>query len=181
MARVGILAFGSLIWAPESDLDAIVVDRISNVRTPFKVEFARKSKSRGYGPTLVRVEEGGAEVKGMILVLKDDITVEEATEVVKNRERGARVSRLHDFSGIEVVLYADPQPNIENLSPKVLADLAMDSVRFADAGRDGITYLIKAKEAGIVTPLRTDYEEEILMRTSARNLGTARERLLRRS
>lgn len=176
--RLGILAFGSLIWAPESELDAIVSHRISNVKTPFKVEFARKSTSRGYGPTLIRVEEGGAEVNGMILVLKDDITAEQATEVVKKRERGAPVSRLRDFNGINVVLYADPQPNIENLSPRVLAELAINSVRLTDVGRDGITYLMKAKDIGIVTPLMQVYEKEVLWQTSTKTLVDALGKLI---
>jgi len=150
-------------------LDAVVVDRIKNVRTPFKIEFARKSRSRGYGPTLVRVDKGGAEQSGTILVLKDDITVEEGRKILRERERGAPVEELHDFCGVETVLYADPHPNIEKLGPKVLASLAIDSVRLADQGRDGITYLINTEEIGIATPFMQEYEKEVLQQTSAKS------------
>ena len=169
--KVGVLAFGSLIWAPEPDLDAVVADRIDGVVTPFNVEFARKSKSRGYGPTLVRVGKGGAKVRGMILVIKENVTVDEATAILKKRERGADVSRLNDFHGIKTVLYADPAQNIEDLSPKVLAALAIESIRLAEPGRDGITYLKRAKEQGIVTALMGEYEKEVLNRSGATNLS----------
>jgi hypothetical protein len=40
-------------------------------------------------------------------------------------------------------------------------------------GRDGITYLMDAKQNGIVTPLSEPYEQEILRRTEADNLADA--------
>ena len=179
--QLAILAFGSLIWAPEPELDAVVADRIHGVKTPFNVEFARSSSSRGYGPTLVRVKNGGAEVKGMLLAIKDGVTADETTAIMSKRERGAHISRLSDFQGFKTVLFADPVQNIEDPTASALATLAIESIKLSEPGRDGITYLMDAKEAGIVTPLVDSYEKEILLKTSTRSLDRARKLLSRGS
>jgi hypothetical protein len=44
---VGILAFGSLIDDPGPEIEAALIDRKLNVRTPFNIEFARASIKRG--------------------------------------------------------------------------------------------------------------------------------------
>src|SRR5262249_52648561 len=49
---IGILAYGSLINDPGVEIEPLIVERIST-RTPFPVEYARLSKSRGGGPTVV--------------------------------------------------------------------------------------------------------------------------------
>jgi hypothetical protein len=180
--KLGILAFGSLIWEPGEELSRATAEQVSNVLTPFKIEFARTSRRRGGGPTLVRVHKGGANVKGMILVMKEVLTREEAIEMLKRREGGAPIATISNFHGFETVLYADPVPNIDNPSPKMLAQLAIDSVlNVGVAGRDGITYLMRAKDLGLVTPLMSEYEEEILLRSAASSLPQALERILAQS
>jgi hypothetical protein len=52
-ASLGILAFGSLIDNPGAEIEAALVGRKLNIRTPFGVEFARSSIKRGGAPTLV--------------------------------------------------------------------------------------------------------------------------------
>lgn len=43
MHHVGILAYGSLIDNPGTEIKQVVVRRIENVETPFEVEFADKA------------------------------------------------------------------------------------------------------------------------------------------
>jgi hypothetical protein len=59
---VGILAYGSLIGNPGSEIEKATRKAVSGVKTPFRVEFARGSRGRGGAPTLVPVESGGCEV-----------------------------------------------------------------------------------------------------------------------
>jgi len=46
MPSVGILAYGSLIYEPGEEIGPLVVKRLS-IETPFCVEFARSSSTRG--------------------------------------------------------------------------------------------------------------------------------------
>ena len=86
---IGILAFGSLIANPGSELVKIIVDRHS-CNTPFPVEYARRTKSRANAPTIVRVPEGmGSSVHGVILVLRQDVKHQNAKNLLYRRE-------LHD-------------------------------------------------------------------------------------
>lgn len=71
MPKLGILAYGSLIEDPGKQLTPLIHDLIEGVDTPFRVEFARKSRVRGYGPTVIPVDEGGAFVRATILALSD--------------------------------------------------------------------------------------------------------------
>ena len=57
---VGILAYGSLIDDPGSEIGEVIADVISDIETPFSVEFARSSSTRSGAPTLIPVEAGGA-------------------------------------------------------------------------------------------------------------------------
>jgi len=189
-SRVGALAYGSLIDDPGPELQPRIVARL-NAMTPFRVEFARKSESRGYGPTLIPVVEGGAHVRATVLVLDDDLAVDEATHMLYRREkhdfnptilyrRRAKPSLntiviecLENFEDISVVLYTSIGANILNLSGTTLAQLAIDSVASPRSAEDGISYLIDAKRNGIVTPLSVDYEAAILRRTGAASLEAA--------
>ena len=76
--HVGILAYGSLISDPGAEISSVTARRIRNVRTPFRVEYARKSRKRDYPPTVVPVAEGGAQVRAEIPVLDDEVAVEKA-------------------------------------------------------------------------------------------------------
>ena len=82
---LGILAYGSLINDPGDEINPLITERISCI-TPFNIEFARKSKSRDYAPTLIPVEVEGAAVNAVILVLDDSVSLEEAENMLWRRE-----------------------------------------------------------------------------------------------
>ncbi len=192
MGGIGILAYGSLINDPSSEIEMATVTRIENVLTPFHVEFARSSKSRNNAPTLVPVDSGGNHVSAIVFVLGENISIVEASDILWRREKHEKdktkcyfpdetkkdqvwIKRLDRYLDLDVVLYTWIRANIGPLTPKILAKLAIDSAK-ADAGsrhEDGISYLIAAKKAGIVTPLMHDYEEEILAELKACNLDEA--------
>lgn len=196
---VGILAYGSLIDDPGVEIGPLVVERIESVETPFCVEFARTSRTRGGAPTLVPVSEGGSQIKGKILVLEESVPETEATDMLWRRETrrersGERyespssydvnavlVRRWEDFEELEVVLYAEIGANISDLDPRKLAELAINSARSRAGreGKDGIMYLIGVKENGVKTPLMPDYESEILRQTRTNTLLQAHETLNR--
>lgn len=193
MDVIGILAYGSLIEDPGEAILNLLVRRI-HTTTPFPVEFARTSGSRSNAPTLVPFEHG-ARVKAQILVLQPDITIDQAANILYQREtrqtnrnykrpldneitiNTVLVDRLNDFEGVETVLYTRIGSNIQNLTPNNLAESAIQSAR-ANAGAnrmDGINYLIAAKRNGIETVLSGDYEYQILELTDADDLETAYE------
>lgn len=190
MDHVGILAYGSLIGEPGEELGPLTVRRISDVQTPFTVEFARSSSGRDGAPTLIPVSEGGGRVAGVVLVLDDAVGKEEAASVLWRRETGrvgqydpphevtdntVVVECLRAFVGIDLVLYTRIGANIKDRRPERLGDLAVRSAK-ADSGarrRDGISYLIRAKEAGISTPLMPAYERAILSLCGVTSLDDA--------
>lgn len=201
MRQVGILAYGSLIDDPGGEIKAATVERLEGIKTPFKVEFARCSRGRGGGPTLVPVQEGGAHVNGVIFVLRPDVSERHAADMLWRRETNqvgsyraynpwvnhgpntVIVESLRNFHGVGVVLYTRIAANIEDLEATKLADFAIASVKSKELaeGRDGISYLIAAKRNGIVTPLSAVYEETILRRTNARSLNEALKELREKS
>jgi hypothetical protein len=192
---IGILAYGSLIDEPGDDLDAVIVRRIYDVETPFKVEFARSSQKRGGGPTLVPVEEGGAKVDAALLILDSEVPLLHAKTLLWWREKGEKkgiythpknprlnqvvVECLDQFAGLDTVLYARIGANIDTLDPHELAKLAINSVNSEEGadGNDGISYLINAKNNHIVTPLMEGYEKRILELTSTTSLEDALKRV----
>ena len=191
---VGILTYGSLGDDPGVEIGPLVVEKIENVETPFRVEFARTSRTRGGAPTLVPVLEGGAFVKAEILVMREGVAEAETTDMLWRRETrkegsgeryespsgvgvdGVLIRRLDNFEGLDVVLYVEIGANIPDLSPRNLAELAVRSVESGagSEGKDGIAYLIGVKNKGIKTPLMPEYEREILRLTGAWTLEQAR-------
>jgi hypothetical protein len=185
---VGILAFGSILAHPGRELEVAQSDRIDRIETPFRVEFARSSKTRDGGPTLVPVNDGGARIAALVVVLDESVDEERARDMLYRRESGnvgpnityaqgkqTWIRELRDFAGVDVCLYAALKPNIEPLTATHLAELAIKSARAAAGAerRDGISYLNDQKRRGINTPLMPAYEEEILARTGARDLNEA--------
>lgn len=193
-SRIGVLAYGSLIDDPGCELADAEVARRLEVETPFPVEFARKSRSRDGAPTLVPVDGIGARVMATVIELEKDIDLEQARDMVYRREihevcnsekkyeprppteTKVSVGSLENFAGFDQVLYTRVLPNIDDLTPEHLADLAIDSARAAagDEGNDGITYLRNALSHGIETPLSGAYREAILRKTGAGTLEDAR-------
>jgi len=191
---VGILAYGSLIEDPGVEIKPLIQKRICNITTPFKIEFARSSSTRGGAPTVVPVVEGGSTVSATILVLNEAITIENAKDLLWRRETRKEgsdkhyvhpkiyspnkmvVEQLVGFSGLETVLCTKLAANIDDLSAKKLAALAINSAKSSnvDMGKDGISYLIDIKKQGITTPLIDGYEKEIL---NSLNVGSLNEAL----
>ena len=193
MCKVGILAYGSLIEEPGEKIEPIIVERISGIETPFCIEFARSSKKRGGAPTVVPVDSVGARVSATILLLKEGVPVETAQDFLWRRETSNECTDKHykkptnpgpdsmvvevltNFKGVEKVIYTRLGPNIPDLTPEHLAELAISSAK-SDAGsknRDGISYLISLKRQGIVTPLSRAYEEAILKKMGTASLEDA--------
>lgn len=174
---VGILAYGSLISNPGEEICNAIMETYEGVTTPFSVEFARSSKSRRGAPTLVPVASHGTQVQAHLLVV--NLSVDEAKDRLYRRETnkvGKRlrykhpskpgpndvvIGCLYNFHGIDVVLYTQIAANIKDLSALKLANLAIRSARGSNDGRDGISYLMDAKNHGIKTTLSDAYEEEI--------------------
>ena len=201
MCNVGILAFGSLIDDPGEEIGPLVRRRVRDVETPFPVEFARTSASRGGAPTVIPVEHGGAPVRAVILVLDAAVSPRQATDLLWRREtrneHGDRhynppstpgpnhviVKQLENFSGIRTVLYTSIGANLSDRTPEHLADLAIQSARAqaGAAGKDGISYLISLKRQGVQTLLTPTYEAAILQKTGASSLETALEMIKRGS
>lgn len=193
---IGILAYGSMIDDPGSEIQAVTKDR-RRVQTPFKIEFARSSGTRNGAPTLIPVEDGGSKVNGIILVLDESVSESEAADMLWRRETrricsGKRYSppdepgvdtvlvvKLTDFAGVDAVLYTKIGSNIHPLNPGKLAKLAITSAKApaGQEGKDGISYLISAKKFGTVTPLMLEYEKEILRQAGAETLEQALENI----
>jgi hypothetical protein len=151
---VGILAFGSLITDPGSEVVAVRGDSI-NVDTPFNVEFGRSSKTRDGAPTLVPVEKGGAKVKAVVFVLAPSVSEREAADMLWRREtRKVGSGRRYD---------PPAHPRANSVLVKKLTGFS---------GLD-VSYLIAVKESNIRTPLMPEYEREILARTASTNLKEA--------
>ena len=191
---VGILAYGSLISNPGAEIEKARTETIRDVMTPFPVEFARSSNGRGGAPTLVPVTSGGAQVKGQVFIM--NVSETEATNILYRRETNrvgdslrtykrrnhvekdtVVVERQTNFAGLDVVLYTKIAATIEPLTAEHLASLAIASVAETDGNRDGISYLIDAKNDGIVTALSTAYEAEIIKKTGCASLDEARKKL----
>lgn len=190
---VGILAYGSLIDDPGPEIGPYIECTLPGVETPFRVEYARSSSSRGGAPTLVPTEDGGAQVRATIHVLRDTIPVNLAADWLWRREvrkygrndhyqaklnpgrNAVVVKSLTDFEGVQTVLYTCIGANIVPLNGEELAKRAVESAKseVAKTHKDGISYLIDAKRHGIITPLTAAYEEAILRLTHSRDLATA--------
>lgn len=196
---VGILAYGSLIDEPGEEIAATTTRTMKGgITTPFPVEFARSSSSRGGAPTLVPVEAGGSRVRAQIFVLADTVTVMEAKNMLWRREtrkagtytelknpgpNNVVINELLQFHGIGVVLYTKIGANIEPLTAERLAELGIASAKAVaekklNEGRDGLTYLENATRNGIETALSSAYTKEVLRSTSAPTLNQAIQRLV---
>ena len=81
-----------------------------------------------------------------------------------------------------LVYYTRIGANIDQPSPEKLADLAIGSAEAVsrgelEIGKDGISYLIAAKQNGIVTPVTSAYEQQIKKKTNTGSLEEALKKL----
>lgn len=191
MGTIAVLAYGSLIDDPGSELGPLITGR-QDVQTPFPVEYARSSQSRtrGGAPTLVPFDDGSA-VAARLLLLDHTVSLAEVKDMLWRRETRKDVGRyepptrsgantvlveeLDRFEGVDSVLYTRIAPNIVPLTAERLAELAIQSARNPGVTRNenGIAYLRRATLAGVVTPLTAGYETAVLRRLRADSLEHA--------
>ena len=191
MNIIGILAYGSLIEDSGQEILNLTIRRIGT-ETPFSVEFARTSGSRGNAPTLIPFTHG-MRVKAQILVLRPDTTIQHASDILYQREtrqsnrnyvrpsvqditvNTVLIDVLSNFEDVQTVLYTNIGSNITHLTPHLLAEHAIQSARgqHGENRLDGINYLMSAKRNGIKTLLSEDYENQILYLTHTNNLEEA--------
>lgn len=182
--RVGILAYGSVIACPGPEIAPLIARKIS-VRTPFPVEFAKYSRKR-CGAATVTPSPLGASVETKVLVLKEGVSVKDAKDLLWKREtdqmgsdksysenrsrKAVRVRTISGLAGVGTVVYTDfyagakirnPNPNPKNLAIRANRSVKV-SIAKRKPGKDGISYLIKVKKSGVITPLTDEYEKEIL-------------------
>ncbi|MCB1512694.1 MAG: hypothetical protein KDJ36_17500, partial [Hyphomicrobiaceae bacterium] len=136
--------------------------------------------------------------KAEILVLQEQVSLQEAKDRLWRREtrnetgvylepatptpNSVLIKEIKDFHGVATVLYTSIDANVDVLSAERLADLAIASAKAVasgqlKAGRDGITYLRDATDAGIQTKLAADYAASLLAKTGCANLDEAIEKL----
>jgi hypothetical protein len=179
-SNLAIFAYGSLLSDPGEKILPHIIERIY-CPSPWPIEYARRAKLRGYGPTLVIHETGGI-VQGQILVLDLEINqLDELTEWLWEREGRPPRERLKQmaYRGFGCVLYCDLESTLktEELAPQSLAEFAVESVRRSPQ-RNAVKYLAQNIEQGIVTPLTHAYRDAILRRTGAVDLAEAERNLL---
>jgi hypothetical protein len=196
IGNVGILAYGPMLDHISQEIRSAMKKRISRVNTPFKVELARKNDSYGGAPALVPVSSGGSQVNAEILVLKDNVTERQALDMLyrmENHLEGTKktykkpsnptpsvfvIKTLQNFYGIDKVFYPSIGRNINQITPKKLAKLTIDSVfNTEEKEPDGFNYLMSLKKYDISTPMVQACEEEILHQTLSSNLLESRQKL----
>lgn len=181
-SNLGIYAYGSLLTDPGNKIAPHIIDRIS-CPSPWPIEYARRGKVRGYGPTLV-IHRAGGTVQGKILVLDVQVNgINEAREWLREREGnppGQRVKEM-EWDGFGRVLYCDLEATIgdADLNPESLAKFAVDSVH-EKPDRNGIRYLANNIEQGVITPLTYAYRDAILRVARASDLWEAEKNILAR-
>ena len=196
--RIGIIAYGSLIINPGEELEQVIAERQTGLRTPFRVEFARSSSTRNGAPTLVPVEHGGGYVECTLLVLSDGLVIDRVRDIVYRREihkisdqtttyqpnpknpNQVYIETIPEWGSVDLAMYTKISSNIDNLTAERLAELSIESVSVNDATErnDGISYLIDAIRCGVRTPLTDDYIAQILQKTGLSSLEEARNKLL---
>ncbi len=189
MRSVGILAYGSLISDPGIEIGPQIARRVPTT-TPFPVEYARLSRTRGGAPTVVP-HSSGNPVMAEVLVLSDSVQLAEAKNLLWRREtrkensgelyRGSNspnavvIRDAPGFCGLDHVLYTDfnPQGKLENPDPCLLACAAVRSVAKARSEQDGISYLMNLIHVDVETALTPRYVAEILALTGTGSLAEA--------
>ncbi|MEX0806167.1 MAG: hypothetical protein WD688_23030 [Candidatus Binatia bacterium] len=164
---VGIFGYGSLLSDPGDDIGLHVVEHMPHI-SPWKIEYARRSDGRGGGPTLVIHQAGGA-VNGQVLVLDGGANrLAEVGEWLWQRENRPKRRCIKEMrlAGLDHVLYCDIESNIRDtdMNAESLARFAIESVS-SKPERNGIAYLARNIEMGVITPLTHAYQDAILRLT----------------
>ncbi len=181
-----IFGYGSLTYDLGAELTQFVVEA-KPLRSPWRVEYGRHSRSREGAPTLV-FDDKGATVTGRLLRLKVEPTPQNILKVrtlVNAREGhpGMSCIKVAHVGGFQNVVFCDlpPTPDMDK-SPGALADAAIKSVleclRKGKLERNGIRYLQQSMDMGIITPLTKEYEASILNKTKAKSLDEAEHKIV---
>lgn len=201
----GILAFGSLIDEPGSEIGSQITERYMCFKTPFDIEYARSSTSRDGAPTLTKVDHQvwAKRVFARVLALNPSIGEAVTQDMLYRREidhvgdmsktyaakpakSPVEIKKLKNFGDNLPIFYACLNPNLpiilnQNISledkAKHLAECAIRSVTkdTFQSQRDGIRYLDNAFQNGIITALTPLYYKAILDTLGATNLEEARQ------
>jgi hypothetical protein len=173
--NLAIYAYGSLLSEPGEPLGGHIVARVSHP-SPWPIEYARRAKLRGDGPTLV-IHDAGGIVQGQLLVL--DVAIDRLADIrvwLWEREGKPPRERIREmaWNGFSLVLYCDLESTLRGaeLDPESLARFALDSVK-KNPQRNAINYLARNIEQGIITPLTYPYRDAILRFTGAKDLRQA--------
>ena len=189
--HLGILAYGSLIDDPGDEIAAATSYR-RKMTTPFSIEFGRSSGTRSarrlgaglFGQSARQRRVIGAQGLGIgrrrrqhALAARDQET-DNTKRYIRPKQPGPNNVLVESVKiGGVTILYTDfaDAGKLKSPTAKQLAEFAVTSAgdRRVPDGRDGISYLISAKKAGIRTPLMPDYEKEILRITGAATLEEA--------
>ena len=178
--NLAIYAYGSLLGDPGEKLAPRIIARIPRL-SPWPIEYARRAKLRGDGPTLV-IHPLGASVQGKLLVLDARVdAIDDIEQCLWEREGKpprAGLKRM-ELGGFRHVLYCDLDCTLgaDDLNPESLARFAIESVRNNPA-RNAIRYLAQNIDQGVITPLTYSYRDAILRATRAADLKQAEEWLL---
>ena len=179
--NLAIFAYGSLLSDPAGKILPHIADRIL-CPSPWPIEYARRAKLRGDGPTLVIHRRGGI-VQGQLLILDlERSALDELMEWLWEREGNPprELLKQMECNGFGRVLYCDLESNLrdEKINPEALAELAIESV-YKMPERNAVRYLANNIVQGIITPLTYPYHDAILHRAGAVDLAEAEEVILR--
>lgn len=197
MDKTGFLAYGSLLDDPGEELSPFIQKSIS-CTTPFKVEYARKSRTRGNALKLIPSKKFAKEVKAKILILNGNLNINNIKSILWSRETGlvdkakeykhsvspsknkVQVEIIENFYNIQKVLFTSIGRNIEEkISATKLAHLAIKSI-LSEAGlkrKMDCDILLSNNMNGITTEFSSDYMREILRKTNSTTLEEAIDKL----
>jgi len=150
-----------------------LIDDREPCRTPFPVEYGRKSAKWGGGPTLT-IDSRGGPVEGERLILAAGLGLGEVIDVLTRREgipSADGIIQIENRSMTELACALPLNLADEDLSPGRLAARAVSSV--TTGPQNGVTYLRGAMEVGIRTPRTERYAEEILRAVGCETLAEA--------
>jgi len=174
-SNLAIFAYGSLLSDPGVEIGARIIARVL-CPSPWPIEYARRAKLRGDGPTLVLHKTGGIGQGRLLVVDMQQGALDQLREWLWEREGRPRRELLKQMTcgGFDYVLYCDLEATLreDEINAESLARMAIASVRNS-AARNAIRYLAQNIEHGIVTPLTFDYRDAILRRTGAADLTEA--------
>jgi hypothetical protein len=178
--KLAVFAYGSLLSDPGQTLAGHIVARVVR-SSPWPIEYARRAKLRGDGPTLV-IHPAGGRVQGQLLVL--DLGVEAIEQVAEwlwlreGKPPRQGIKRMA-WEGFGQVLYCDLESTLSEaeLNPESLARFAIESVRRQPA-RNAVRYLANNISRGVITPLTHAYRDAVLRLAGAKNLDQAEKFIL---